>query len=151
MSYKNLQLEENGGIATLTLNRPEKRNALTLGMMGELHAAWDEVEASAARALIMTGAGKSFCSGMDLAALKSRSPAAEETAGSSSETVADSRQIADLFLRLYNFPKPVIAAVNGHAVAGGCGLATLCDVTLAVPEAKFGYPEVRVGFMPAFV
>lgn len=151
MSYKNLQLDENDGIATLTLNRPEKRNALTLEMMDELRAAWDEVDASSARALIMTGAGKSFCSGMDLSALQGLSPAIEAATEPFSKALADSRRIADLFLHLYNFPKPIIAAVNGHAVAGGCGLATLCDITLAVPEAKFGYPEVRVGFMPAFV
>jgi methylglutaconyl-CoA hydratase len=93
----------------------------------------------------MTGAGKAFCSGMDLENLKALIGRTPE------QNVEDSQIMARLFRTLYDFPKPTIAAVNGAAIAGGTGLATLCDFTLAVPEAKFGYTEVRIGFVPAIV
>jgi methylglutaconyl-CoA hydratase len=145
MPHHTLQLEFSGEIATITLNRPEKRNAISPEMIAELLSAFIEIEASPARILILTGAGKAFCSGMDLEALKAlatQSPA---------EQREDADRLAQLCLRIWSFPKPTIAAVNGHAIAGGCGLATLCDFTIAVPEAKFGYPEVRIGFLPAVV
>jgi methylglutaconyl-CoA hydratase len=145
MPYRTLHLEFSGEIAMITLSRPEKRNAITPEMIAELLSAFSEVETSPARVLILTGAGKAFCSGMDLEALKalaSQSPA---------EQREDADRIARLCLRIWRFPKPTIAAVNGPAIAGGCGIATLCDFTLAVPEAKFGYPEVRIGFLPAVV
>lgn len=160
MAYPTLTLAQEHDVALITLNRPEKLNALTHEMMDELHAALREVEAGAARVLIVTGAGKAFCAGMDLSVLKQMGSAPSEPSGPLNlpqtaipdpKTQADSRRIADLFRHIYTFPKPMIAAVNGHAVAGGCGIATLADLTLAVPEAKFGYTEVRVGFMPAFV
>ncbi len=140
-----LYLEVSGEIATVTLNRPEKRNAISSEMMAELVSAFGEVEASPVRVLILTGAGKAFCSGMDLDALKAlatQSPA---------EQLEDAGRLAHMCRRIWSFPKPTIAAVNGHAIAGGCGIATLCDFTIAVPEAKFGYPEVRIGFLPAVV
>jgi methylglutaconyl-CoA hydratase len=140
-----LHLEFSGDLATITLNRPEKRNAISAEMMAELVSAFDEVDASPARVLILTGAGKAFCSGMDLDSLKAlatQSPA---------EQLEDARRLAHMCRRIWSFPKPTIAAVNGHAIAGGCGIATLCDFTIAVPEAKFGYPEVRIGFLPAVV
>lgn len=145
MAHQTLHLEFSGEIATITLNRPEKRNAISAEMIAELLSAFSEVEASPARVLILTGAGKAFCSGMDLEALKAlatQSPA---------EQREDAGRLARLCLRIWSFPKPTIAAVNGHAIAGGCGIATLCDFTMAVPEAKFGYPEVRIGFLPAVV
>jgi methylglutaconyl-CoA hydratase len=145
MPYRTLHLEFTGDIAMITLSRPEKRNAITAEMIAELFSAFSELEASPARVLILTGAGKAFCSGMDLEALKAlatQSPA---------EQREDADRLARLCLRIWSFPKPTIAAVNGHAIAGGCGLATLCDFTIAVPEAKFGYPEVRIGFLPAVV
>ena len=145
MSYQTLQLAVTGETATITLNRPEKRNAISPEMIVEILAAFDEVEYNSARVLIFTGAGKAFCSGMDLEALKAlakQSPA---------EQREDTDRLTKLFRRIWSFPKPTIAAVNSHAIAGGCGLATLCDFTLAVPEAKFGYPEVRIGFLPAVV
>ena len=153
MPYATLKLElerfasdgVEGELATLTLNRPEKRNAISMAMIEELLAAFDEAESSPARIVILTGAGKAFCSGMDLDALRAISAQSVE------QNLEDSRRMARLFRRLYSFPKPVIAAVNGHAIAGGCGLATLADFTLAVPEAKFGYTEVRVGFIAAIV
>lgn len=140
-----LQLNFSGEIAKITLNRPEKRNAISAEMIAELLSALDAVEASASLVLILTGAGKAFCSGMDLDALRAlatQSPA---------EQLEDARRLAEMCRRIWSFPKPTIAAVNGHAIAGGCGIATLCDFTIAVPEAKFGYPEVRIGFLPAVV
>lgn len=145
MAYQTLTLDMAGDIATITLNRPDKRNAISAGMIDELVAALDEAEAGPARVIILTGAGQAFCSGMDLDALKA-------IAGqSAAENRADSERMAAMFRRIYSCAKPTIAAVNGAAIAGGCGIATLCDFTLAVPEAKFGYTEVRIGFIPAIV
>jgi methylglutaconyl-CoA hydratase len=146
MSYATLTLATDGALATLTLNRPEKRNAISTQMIDDLLAALDACEQSAAvRAVILTGAGKAFCAGMDLEGLQSLATQSHQ------QNLDDSRRMARLFRRLYDFPKPLIAAVNGAAIAGGTGIATLCDFTLAVPEAKFGYTEVRIGFIPALV
>jgi methylglutaconyl-CoA hydratase len=145
MNFETLLLVYDSGMAKITLNRPEKRNALSFQLVAELIDALDEVEKSAAQILILTGAGKAFCAGMDLEELKTL------TGKSHAENVADSKKMARIFRRLYEFPKPTIAAVNGAAIAGGTGLATMCDFTLAVPEAKFGYTEVRIGFVPAIV
>jgi methylglutaconyl-CoA hydratase len=145
MNYKTLQLAFDSGIATLTLNRPDKRNAISYELIDDLIRALEEVRSSAARVLIVTGAGKAFCSGMDLDNLKALIGRTPE------QNIADSRTMVRLFRSLYEFPKPTIAAVNGAAIAGGTGLALLCDFTLAVPEAKFGYTEVRIGFVPAIV
>jgi methylglutaconyl-CoA hydratase len=144
-SYATLILAYDGAIATLTLDRPEKRNAISHELIGELLRALEEIEQSAAQIAILTGAGKAFCSGMDLDNLRSI------TGRSEAENLADSTTMARLFRTLYEFPKITIAAVNGAAVAGGCGLATLCDFTLASSAAKFGYSEVRIGFVPAIV
>lgn len=143
--FSTLILDIAGPIATITLNRPEKRNAMSATMIAEIQTALDEIEKSHARVGIITGAGKAFCSGMDLemlAAIAQQSPA---------ENQEDSRRVAKMFRRIWSFPRPLIAAVNGAALAGGCGVATLCDFTLAIPEAKFGYTEVRIGFLPALV
>ena len=145
MAFQTLELAFDSRIATLTFNRPEKRNALSSQMIGEILAALDEIEKSDALVVIITAAGKAFCAGMDLDELKSL------TEKSHADNVSDSRRMAHLFRRLYDFPKPTIAAVNGAAIAGGAGLATMCDFTLAVPEAKLGYTEVRIGFVPAIV
>src|SRR5215471_9499964 len=144
-SFATLTLACDGPLALITLNRPDKRNAISYELIDDLLNVLKEVEDSAAQIVILTGAGKAFCSGMDLdnlRAITSRSP---------EENYADSSQMARLFRRVYEFPKVTIAAVNGPAVAGGCGLATLCDFTLASSEAKFGYTEVRIGFIPAIV
>jgi methylglutaconyl-CoA hydratase len=145
MAFSNLQLGYDGAVATITLNRPEKRNALSFELLDELMAALDEVEQSSAQVLIVTGAGKAFCAGMDLEELKSL------LGKSHDENVKDSAHMARIFRRIYDFPKPTIAAVNGAAIAGGTGIATMCDFTVAVPEAKFGYTEVRIGFVAAIV
>jgi methylglutaconyl-CoA hydratase len=145
MSYKTIQLAYDSGIATITLNRPDKRNAISFELIDDLMRALKEVEASDAIVLIMTGAGKAFCSGMDLDNLKAL------IGRSAEQNLQDSQTMVLLFRSLYEFPKVTIAAVNGPAIAGGTGLALLCDFTLAVPEAKFGYTEVRIGFVPAIV
>jgi len=145
MAYQTLKLEYDGALAIITLARPDKRNAISTQMIEDLLASLAEVQSSPARVAILTGEGKAFCSGMDLdelRAIATRSPV---------EHLEDSRRMARLFRTVYSFPKPLIAAVNGHALAGGCGLATLADFTIAVPDAKFGYTEVRIGFIPALV
>src|ERR1700737_3665179 len=145
MTYKTIQLSSDAGIATITLKRPEKRNAISFTLVEELQAALHEVESSSAQVVILTGAGKAFCAGMDLDELKGL------LGRTHAENVKDSLRMADLFRGLYDFPLPTIAAVNGAAIAGGTGIATMCDFTLAVPNVKFGYTEVRIGFVPAIV
>jgi methylglutaconyl-CoA hydratase len=145
MPYQTIQLAYDARVATITLNRPDKRNAISFELIDDLLGALDEVAKSEALVVILTGAGKAFCSGMDLDNLKAllgRSP---------EQNLQDSQTMVRLFRTLYEFPKVTIAAVNGAAIAGGTGLALLCDFTLAVPEAKFGYTEVRIGFVPAIV
>ncbi len=144
--YNTLTLELDGAVALLSLNRPDKRNAISYELIDDVLLALDEVQkSSTAHVLILTGAGNAFCSGMDLDNLRAITKRTEE------ENLADSNIMAHLFRTLYEFPKVTIAAVNGPAIAGGCGLATLCDFTLASPNAKFGYTEVRIGFVPAIV
>lgn len=145
MNYKTIQVTYKSRIATITLNRPQKRNAISFELIDDLLRALKEVEASDALVLIVTGAGKAFCSGMDLDNLKAL------IGRSAEDNLKDSETMVRLFRTLYEFPKVTIAAVNGAAIAGGTGLALLCDFTLAVPEAKFGYTEVRIGFVPAIV
>ena len=145
MNYSTLDLAFDSGIATITLSRPEKRNAISFELIAELLRALDEAKHSPARVLVLTGAGKAFCSGLDLDDLKSLIGRTPE------QNLEDSRAMVSLFRSLYEFPRPTIAAVNGAAIAGGTGLALLCDFTLAAPEAKFGYTEVRIGFVPAIV
>src|ERR1039457_2245266 len=138
MDYKTIQLAYDGGVATITLNRPEKRNAISFDLIDDLLRALDEVAKSEAIVLIVTGAGKAFCSGMDLDNLKSllgRSP---------EQNLQDSQTMVQLFRSLYEFPKVTIAAVNGPAIAGGTGLALLCDFTLAVPDAKLDRKSTRL-------
>jgi methylglutaconyl-CoA hydratase len=145
MNYSTLQLAYDADIATITLNRPDKRNAISFQLLDEFLAALDEIEQSSAQVVILTGAGKAFCAGLDLDELKSLLGKTQE------ENRRDSARVARIFRRLYEFSRATIAAVNGAAIAGGTGLATICDFTLAVPEAKFGYTEVRIGFVPAIV
>ncbi len=145
MHFNTLQLAYDERIATITLNRPEKRNAISYELIDELLRALDEAERSPTLVLIITGAGKAFCSGMDLDNLR------QITSRSEQDNLRDSETMARLFRSIYDFPKPTIAAVNGPAIAGGCGIATLCDFTLASRDAKFGYTEVRIGFVPAIV
>lgn len=145
MKFKTIDYAESHGIATVTLNRPDKRNAISYELIDDLLNGLQQAASSRANVLILTGAGKAFCSGMDLENLKQLLGRTPE------QNQQDSETMSRLFRTLYDFPKPSIAAVNGPAIAGGTGLATLCDFTLAVPEAKFGYTEVRIGFVPGIV
>jgi methylglutaconyl-CoA hydratase len=139
-------VSEISGVRTLRLNRPERRNALTPEMQAELIAAFEDAARSeSARVLVLTGFGDAFCAGLDLSALQAMQKK------SAMELADDAHRISHMFRTLYELPLPTIAAVNGHAIAGGTGLATLCDFTLAVPGAKFGYTEVKIGFVPALV
>jgi len=133
-------------IAAITLNRPGKCNALDAETVAGLRGAIAEADRDAGvRAIVIRGAGKDFCSGADLVSVA-------EVAGSGvMENIEDARNMADVFLAIRRTPKPVVAAVHGRALAGGCGLATACDIVLAAESAQFGYPEVNVGFVPAMV
>jgi methylglutaconyl-CoA hydratase len=140
--------ENRGPAAVLTLNRPDRRNALSRGLIAALaDAVGRAADDSAARAVVLSGAGPSFCAGMDLAELQ------ESVAAGAGESPVwdDALRLATLYDRIYTLPKPTVAAVNGPAVAGGAGLVSVCDLAVAVPGAKFGYPEVRRGLVAAMV
>jgi methylglutaconyl-CoA hydratase len=145
MQFETLLLDTTEHLSTITLNRPEKRNAITTQMIADLQSALDAIEKTNTRVVIITGTGKAFCAGIDLELLQA---IAQQTPA---ENQDDSRRIAKMFRKIWSYSRPMIAAVNGHALAGGCGIATLCDFTLSVPEAKFGYTEVKIGFLPAIV
>jgi methylglutaconyl-CoA hydratase len=135
-----------GPVATVLLNRPEKRNALSRPLIASLKEALRAVDADdAVRVIALRGAGKDFCSGMDLEDLRG---VAEM---SLAENIADVDALAELFLLFRRLRKPVVALVQGRALAGGCGLASACDLVLAAGSATFGYPEVKIGFVPAMV
>lgn len=144
-AYTTIAVADSGPIRTITLHRPERRNAMTPEMQLELIAALEDVAASESRVLVLSGAGDAFCAGLDLAALQQMEGKTE------SEYRAEAERLARLFLALYELPIPTIAAVHGPAIAGGAGLAIICDFTLATPAAKFGFTEVRIGFVPALV
>jgi methylglutaconyl-CoA hydratase len=145
LGYPTLTYQHDNAVATIALTVPEKRNAISAQMITDLLGALQHAEQDAANVVIITGSGKAFCAGMDLDELQT---VARQTLPKNLE---DARRMTKLFYRLHSFPKPVIAAVNGAAIAGGCGIATLADFTIAVPEAKFGYTEVKLGFLPALV
>jgi methylglutaconyl-CoA hydratase len=145
INYATLKINEADGTHTITLNRPERRNALNPQMIAELTHALGEAGTCPCGVIVLTGEGSAFCSGMDLENLKSLGEQRPE------DQRADAESIMRVMRRLYELDKPTIAAVNGPAIAGGTGLATLCDFTLASPQAKLGYTEVRIGFIPAIV
>jgi len=133
-------------IATITLNRPEKRNALSYELVSELKEAFTRSASdNQVKVVVLNAKGEAFCAGADLAYLQQLQNFSHE------ENLKDSSHLKELFLLIYTLPKVVIAQVEGHALAGGCGLATVCDFVFAVPEAKFGYTEVKIGFIPAIV
>jgi methylglutaconyl-CoA hydratase len=135
-----------GTVALITLNRPEKRNALNDVLISGLKESLREADANeAVRVVLITGAGADFCSGADLAALQKISES------SVTENLEDARGLMELFALIRRVRVPVVAAVRGRALAGGCGLATACDLILATRTARFGYPEVKIGFVPAMV
>ena len=133
-------------IGFVTLNRPEKRNALSFEMVSELKAALTLAESDAAvKVIILKASGEAFCAGADLGFLQKMQQFTFE------ENLEDSRHLKNLFVQIYTLKKVVIAQVQGQALAGGCGLATICDFIFTVPEARFGYTEVRIGFVPSIV
>jgi methylglutaconyl-CoA hydratase len=134
------------GIATLTLNRPEKRNALDRRMIGELKAALTRCDLAAdVRVIAVRGAGQDFCAGLDLEELLASADLTPE------ENERRAMELGELFLTLREVPKVSVAVVAGRALAGGCGLATACDMVVASAGAQFGYPEIQRGFVPAMV
>jgi methylglutaconyl-CoA hydratase len=135
-----------GPLARITLNRPEKRNAINDELLGALKDSLAlAAEDDQVRVVVLSGAGQDFCSGADLVAF-------ERTADADVlDHLATARELADVFLAMRHHPKPIVAAVRGRAFAGGCGLATACDLILASESAQFGYPEVKIGFIPAMV
>jgi methylglutaconyl-CoA hydratase len=141
--FRHILVKSANGVETITLNRPDKRNALCPLLIEELTQALNDSARGNCGVVILTGAGPAFCAGLDM----------EHLASTQAHTPEDNRRDAENMARvlrtLYDFPKPIIAAVNGHAIAGGMSLATIPDFTIAVPEAKFGYTEVKVGFVPA--
>jgi methylglutaconyl-CoA hydratase len=146
MSPRVLLVEEESGILTLSLNRPEKRNALNRELVEALQEALADAEANdAVRVILLRGQGPDFCAGADLAELQ------RITAMGSESSFRDARRLGDLLLQMRRHPRPIVAAVHGRALAGGCGLATACDLVLASRSAELGYPEIHLGFVPAMV
>jgi methylglutaconyl-CoA hydratase len=145
-SYRKILYSVEQGVARITLNRPEKRNALDAELISEVR---DAMRSSATdenvRVVLLTGAGTDFCSGADLSGLERTFNAGVL------DHMADARNMAELFVEMRHHPRPIVAAVRGRALAGGCGLATACDLIVAAESAKFGYPEVNIGFVPAMV
>jgi methylglutaconyl-CoA hydratase len=145
-TFSFITYEVDNRIAAITLNRPEKRNALNGAMVAELQAAFRQAGADdAVKVIVLKGAGDAFCAGADLEYLQQLQRNTYE------ENLEDSRALMQLMQQIYYHEKIVIAQVEGHAIAGGCGLVTLCDLSYAVPEAQLGYTEVKIGFVPALV
>ncbi len=146
MPYELLTIIKNHPLATITMTREEKRNALSPELLGELSQAFDELKSDEdVRVVILKGQGNTFSAGADLAYLQKISENGPE------ENLADSRRLRDLLWKIYTFPKFTIAQVHGAALAGGCGLATVCDVIFAADDSEFGYTETAIGFIPALV
>jgi methylglutaconyl-CoA hydratase len=146
MSDDRLEAALADGVLTLTLNRPDKRNAIDTRMIEALHVALERAELEAGvRVVALRGAGADFCAGADLAELLASVDRPAEV------NRAEAQRLGDVFIGLRELPKPVVAVVHGRALAGGCGLATACDIVLARTDAQLGYPEVRRGFVPAMV
>ena len=134
-----------GGIARITLNRPDKRNAITGEMMFMLREVLQRAaDDSSVRVLLIRGAGKDFCAGLDLSEVL-------KSAEDASEAIASARRLGELYIAMRRHPKPIVAAVQGRALGGGAGFATASDLILATESAHFGYPEVKLGFIPAIV
>lgn len=144
MSIVNYNVENR--IAYITLNRPEKRNALNADMVTALKSAFENAKNDElAKVIVLKAEGDVFCAGADLTYLQ------QLQQNTYDENLADSNHLKSLFHQIYTLPKVVIAKIQGHAIAGGCGLASVCDFSFTVPDAKFGYTEVRIGFIPAIV
>lgn len=143
---KRVICEEGAGVANIILARPEKKNALDRTAADELARCLEHIaDSPTVRCVLITAEGEDFCAGADLEALSAMADATPD------QHRADAQALADVFVAIRNMPQPVVAGVQGHALAGGCGLANACDISLAHENARFGYPEVRVGFVPAMV
>ncbi|MEX0778314.1 MAG: enoyl-CoA hydratase-related protein [Balneolales bacterium] len=141
-----LEIEKEGRVCRIILNRPEKRNALNGDLVDDLQLQFDNAFADDdIKLIILSGKGEAFCAGADLSMLQRLQKASYE------ENLADSGKLGRLFLTIHNGPKIVLGAIHGYAIAGGCGLAGVCDISIASHNAKFGYTEVRIGFVPAIV
>ena len=141
-----IELQISNRIATITLNRPEKRNALNTEIVSQLLTAFESIKVNnEAKVVVLRANGEAFCAGADLGYLQ------QLQNNTYDENLEDSRHLKKLFETIYNFPKVVIAQVEGAALAGGCGLANVCDFCYATPESKFGFTEVKIGFIPAIV
>ncbi len=145
MSPTSIRVHDQGAVRTITLARPARRNALTRSMIDELTVALRDANASSVRVLVLRGEGEAFCAGLDLTELQAMAAMTPE------QHRVEAERIAALLRALWDVEAPTIALVQGAAVAGGMGLATLCDFTLATAEARFGYTEARIGFVPALV
>ncbi len=146
MSYTHLKFEVKKRVAYITLNRPEKRNAFNATLVKELgHSIAFAEKSNDVRVIVLRANGKAFCAGADLAYIKDLSGYTFE------ENLEDSQSLMRLFLQMYKLKKPIIAQIQGPALAGGCGLATVCDIIIASEDAIFGYPEARIGFVAALV
>jgi len=146
MKFKNLLYKLDNHIAKVTLNRPKKMNSLDETLIQELTSLFKNLSVNpAVKLVVLSGAGGNFCSGLYLEYLQRISQY------SILENKKDSEKFRDMLLSIYNCPKPVIAKVSGYAVAGGCGIASACDIIIADETAKFGYTEVKIGFIPAIV
>ncbi len=141
-----LQVEVRERVAYITLDRADKRNALNYDVVAELKQAFEACELDdSCKVIVLRANGKAFSAGADLESIQAMQEYEYD------DNLADSTHLMQLFLQIYTLKKVVIAQIQGHAIAGGCGLATLCDFAFAVPEAKFGYTEVKIGFLPAIV
>jgi methylglutaconyl-CoA hydratase len=141
-----VQYEVKDRVGYITLNRPEKRNALSYEMVSEIKLAFMNAEADKeCKVIVIKGSGEAFCAGADLAYLQ------KLQTNTFDENLADSRHLMELFQFIYHSKKVVISQINGPALAGGCGLASVCDFSFATPESTFGYTEVKIGFVPAIV
>jgi methylglutaconyl-CoA hydratase len=146
MTFEHILYNVTARVATITLHRPEKRNALNGAMVAELQTAFSLAEKDIqVKVIVLKGSGETFCAGADLEYLQ------QLQKNTYAENLADSRSLMQLMQQIYYHDKVVIAQVEGHAIAGGCGLVTLCDLSYAVPEAWLGYTEVKIGFIPALV
>ena len=147
MTYQTITIEtDHRGVATVTLNMAEKHNALAPQMIQDLHAAADALGGDPkVRAVILTGAGKSFCAGGDLAWMKEQFTAPRE------DRISEARKLAHMLGALNELPKPLIGRINGQAYGGGMGMLSICDMTVAVDTAKFGFTEARLGLIPATI
>jgi len=147
MTWETIALKiDDRGVATLTLNLPGKHNALDPRMIAELHAAADQLAGDdAVRAVVLTGAGESFCAGGDLGWMK------EQFSANRAQRIAEARKLARMLGALNDLPKPLIGAINGQAYGGGMGMISICDVAVAVEHARFGFTEARLGLIPATI